>query len=81
MTKKSSLPTWPALQELIENEGQVTLGYVHPIPCVAVASDAHNMIAAIKRKRGESLIDLLNRLDTAVALSEEDGSTVDEINN
>jgi hypothetical protein len=81
MTKKSSLPNWPALQELIDNEGQVTLGYVDPIPCVAVASNSHDMLAALKRKRGESLIDLLNRLDTAVALSEEDGSTVDEINN
>ena len=35
MTKKSSLPTWPALQELIENEGQVTLGYVRKLPPLA----------------------------------------------
>jgi len=80
MMSKSSLPQWPALLELIDNEGQVTIGYVDPIPCVAIASDSHNMIAALKRQRGESLISLLNRLDTAVALAEEDGSYIDEIN-
>jgi hypothetical protein len=78
--KNNDLPQWPALLELIENEGQITLGYVRPIPCVAIASNDHGMLAALKRKRGESLISLMNRLDIAVAQSEEDGSCIDEIN-
>lgn len=66
--------------ELIEDHGQVTIGYIHPIPCGAIASNQHGMLAALKRKRGEALMGLMNRLDTAVALSERDGSCIDEIN-
>lgn len=80
MKKKFFLLQRPALLEFIENEGQVALGYVQPVPYVAIASNEHGMLAALRRKRGESLISQLNRLDMAVALSEEYGSCIDEIN-
>jgi hypothetical protein len=80
--KKSDAPTkpWPALQQLIDNNGSFSVGYVEPIPCAAVASDAHNMLAALVQRRGEKLTDLLDRLDGAVAKAYDDDIYTDEIN-
>lgn len=72
--------SWPALQFLVENEGSFVVGYVDPIPCAAIASDEHNMLAALQRRRGESLSNLLNRLDAAVAKAIEHEIYTDEIN-
>jgi hypothetical protein len=80
MKNKATQTPWPALEDLIDNEGQITIGYVDPIPCVAIANTQHDMLAALKRRRGESLTSLLNRLNVAVAQAEEDGSSVDELN-
>jgi len=80
MRNKTTLTQWPALEELIDNDGQITIGYVDPLPCVAIANTQHDMLAALKRRRGESLASLLNRLNVAVAQAEEDGTRIDELN-
>lgn len=71
---------WPNLEALFDDEGQVTVGAIQPLPCVAVASDQHTMLAALQRRAGESLIDLLNRLDAAVENAHEHQIFIDEIN-
>lgn len=78
--KSDATSQWPALQHLINNEGSFVIGYVEPIPCAAIASDEHNMLAALQCRRGESLVDLLNRLDAAVAKAVDDEIYTDEIN-
>jgi hypothetical protein len=68
MSKKTPIPdtSWSNIQELIDNGGNVSIGNIPPIRCAAVAADENNMLAALLRRDGESLIDLLNRLDVAL---------------
>jgi hypothetical protein len=65
---------------LIEDGGQVSLGSVGPIPCAAVASDDHNALAMLKRRPGESLQELLARLDAAIGSACNNSAFIDEIN-
>ena len=77
---KTKADRWPHLQALIENGGNISIGRIDPIPCAAVAADAHAMYAALQRQRGESLEDLLDRLDTALHAALTDDVYTDEIN-
>lgn len=70
----------PALEALIADEGQISVGSIYPIACAAVANDPHNMLAALVRRPGESVAHLLGRLDAAVRLALEQGRFTDEIN-
>lgn len=82
MTRKTKRPDipWPHLQAFIDNGGQLAIGEIHPVTCAAVAADEDSMYAALVRLDGESLVDLLHRLDLALdkALAEE--IFTDEIN-
>lgn len=69
----------PNLEALIE-EGQITLGMLEPIGCVAIASDDHNALAMLKRRPGETLAELLLRLDAAIGDAVEHEIFIDEIN-
>jgi len=60
---------WGALQALMDDGGQVTLGAVDAIPAAAIASMPHGMLAGLMRRSGESWSDLLLRLDAAVVQS------------
>jgi hypothetical protein len=69
-----------ALQALFDDDGSFVVGYVQPIPCAAIASDEHNMLAALVRRPEETLTDLLHRLDAAVAKARDEDVLTDEIN-
>jgi hypothetical protein len=60
--------------------GEVTLGNKYPIGGVAVASDEHNALAMLVRREGETLAQLLTRLDQAVAKALDEDIYTDEIN-
>jgi hypothetical protein len=66
------------ITELIEQDGQITLGHVTPISCVALANDEDNRLAALRRRPGESLHQLLVRLDAAIARAWDDDIFADE---
>lgn len=65
---------------LIDNGGQLTLGALYPIKCVAVATDDHNCLAMLQRRPGESLQQLLERLDAAIDHAWATNDFNDEIN-
>ena len=69
----------PHIEELIEF-GEITVGNKYPIGGVAVASDEHNPLAMLVRRDGETLAQLLTRLDHAVAKALEEDIYTDEIN-
>lgn len=69
----------PHIEELIEF-GEVTIGNKYPIGGVAVASDEHNALAMLVRRDGETLAQLLTRLDQAVAHALDEDIYTDEIN-
>lgn len=68
------------IDRLIRGRGDVTLGRVGPIRCAAVAASGDQPLAMLVRRRGESLEDLLQRLDDAIDRAWNDEEFVDEIN-
>lgn len=78
--KKKSAVRWPNIDFLVRGHGDVTLGRVGPVHCAAVAANGDQMIAALVRRRSESLEDLLTRLEAAIESAWEDDVFIDEIN-
>jgi hypothetical protein len=68
------------IEALLHDGGEVTLGAVSELACVATAADGHNTIAMLARRDGEMLSALLRRLDTAIGRYHDSGDTVDEVN-
>ena len=69
----------PYLEELMQH-GQITLGNVRPVGCVAVAHDGRQTVSMLLRREGETLTQLLTRLDVAIAKALTDGIRTDEVN-
>ena len=68
------------LEALIDSSGQVMVGRIGPIKCAAIVADGDQMLAALVRRLGESLSQLLERLDAALLRARQDDEFVDEIN-
>ena len=79
--KKSAVTSLslPNIAELIA-DGEITVGVLRPIGCVATATDGHNCLAMLVRRRGETLAELLTRLDLAIAKAFNENIFTDEIN-
>lgn len=76
----SSVPDLPYVEETIAC-GAITLGVVPPLnECVAIAHEGRNTLAMLKRRKGESLAELLSRLDLAIARAHAEDIFTDEIN-
>lgn len=69
----------PNIESLIE-DGEITVGVIRPVGCVAIANDGYNTLAMLKRQKGETLQQLLIRLDQAIAKAGDGGEYTDEIN-
>jgi len=65
---------------LIDHGGQITLGAMEPIGCVAIANEDFGCLAMLQRRPGETLPQLLDRLNTAIALAWTTEELIDEIN-
>lgn len=61
-------------------DGEITVGVLNPVGCVAVATDGHNTLAMLKRRPGETLTQLLTRLDQAIERAWTEEIYTDEIN-
>ena len=76
-TQHSALPNIAAL---IDAGGQISIGALHPVDCAAIANDEDVCLAMLKRKSGETLQQLLERLDRAIESAWETEDFIDEIN-
>ena len=65
---------------LIDNGGQITLGALDPIKCVAIATDEASCLTMLQRRSGETLQQLLERLDAAIDRAWTADQSTDEIN-
>lgn len=72
----SSLPN---IAELI-NYGEITIGNLRPVGCVATAVDEDCTYAMLVRRHGETLGQLLTRLDHAIHEASTEQIFTDEIN-
>ncbi|HWH39369.1 MAG TPA: hypothetical protein VNU21_05985 [Usitatibacter sp.] len=71
----------PNLEAFLETDDpQISIGVIGPIQCAVVSADPHNMLAALVRRPGETLQQLLERLDAAVLLAMEQDIFTDDIN-
>lgn len=83
--RKSAPPKAPSnalanIEFLIDGNGDITIGRVGPIRCVATAADEDQCLAMLQRRPGESLAELLQRLDAAIEDAYENGVYIDEVN-
>lgn len=69
----------PHIAELI-SDGEITVGTLVPVGCVAIATDGHNTLAMLLRREGETLAQLLTRLDLAIGKAFTEDVFTDEIN-
>ena len=69
----------PHIAELIA-DGEITVGILNPVGCVAVATDGYNTLAMLKRRPDEALAQLLKRLDQAIERAWTEEIYTDEIN-
>ena len=77
---KTGAQLYPSIADLIDDGGQISIGALPPIKCAAVANDDYNCLAMLKRRPGETLQQLLKRLDAAVHLAQTEEQFTDEIN-
>lgn len=68
------------LNALIQTEGQITLGLMRPVGCVAIANDDHTCLAMLRKPKDETLHQLLVRLDAAIGKAWDEGDFTDETN-
>lgn len=68
------------IAQLIDGGGQITIGRIEPVLCAAIANDDHNCLAMLQRRPGETLHQLLERLDVAIARAWTEEEFADEIN-
>lgn len=64
----------------IEDGGEITIGPIGSIECVATASDAETCLVMLVRRENESFNALLKRLDKAIGTAAESGDCIDEVN-
>jgi hypothetical protein len=69
----------PNITHLIQY-GDITVGRLRPVGCVATAADEDQSLAMLVRRPGETLLQLLTRLDQAIEKAYEEGVPTDEIN-
>ena len=70
----------PNIAELIDSGGQISVGAIGPISCAAVANDEGQCLAMLQRRAGETLQQLLERLDAAIETAITTEQMIDEIN-
>lgn len=78
--RTASASPFPTLQDFIDYGGHIDVGRVYPLECVAIANDEHTMYVALQRRKGESLMDLLTRLDASLKHCLDNEDFIDEIN-
>ena len=71
---------WLNLQELIDCGGAINIGYLDRIGRAAVATQDRQVYAQLRVGGDESLVEIFDRLDVAVAGAVDEGIVVDEIN-
>jgi len=64
----------------LTEHGSVTVSELADFGCIAAAADNEGCYAMLLRRDKETLLDLLSRLDGAIATAADKNVTVDEVN-
>jgi hypothetical protein len=68
------------IDALVKSGGEVTIGRIGPVRCGATVADEDQSLAMLARRPGESLEELLDRLDRAIVKAWDEEEYIDEIN-
>lgn len=79
MKPVAAASAFPNIADLIK-DGEITVGILRPVGCVATACTEDACLAMLVRRKNESLLELLTRLDQAIAKAFNEDIFTDEIN-
>jgi hypothetical protein len=71
---------YPNIAAILEEGGDISVGRVGPIDCVASASTSYDCPVLLVRRDGESFVAPLRRLDRSIAKACEQEISIDEVN-
>jgi len=71
---------YPNIEAILQEGGDITVGRVGPIDCVASSSTSVDCPVMLVRREGESFVALLHRLDRSIAKAWEQEVNIDEVN-
>ena len=80
MNRENKPARFKNIDALVKSGGEVTVGRIGPVRCGASAADEDQSLAMLVRQPGESLEELLDRLDGAIVKAWDEGEYIDEIN-
>jgi hypothetical protein len=81
MTNTPQINRFPNIASLLDQAGgHISIGRMPPIEGAAVAVNEQGLMASLVRRNGESLPDLLQRLDAAIGKALQEGVVTNEIN-
>ena len=80
MTSTKPADPWPSITHLLDTGGQITLGQIFPIDCAITAGYEHNTLVMLQRREGETLPQMLDRLDASIERAWDNDEPIDEIN-
>jgi ribosome assembly protein YihI (activator of Der GTPase) len=80
MSKRPKPARLKNIEELVNGNGDITIGRIGPVRCAATAADRDQQLAMLVRRPKESLEQLLERLDMAIGKAWDEQEYVDEIN-
>ena len=73
-------PPLANIEWLLGEHGSITVSEISPVGIIAAAADNDQCYAMLRRRRGETVLKLLHRLDQAIATAAETHTPVDEVN-
>lgn len=72
---------WENIERLLDAEGDISLGRIPDSRIFAItASDGDQCLAMLRRRKGEALTAMLDRLDSAIVTAWQTDDCIDEIN-
>ena len=71
---------YPNIEAILEEGGDITVGRVGPIECVASASTSYDCPVMLVRRQGESFAALLRRLDRSIGKAWDNETIINEVN-
>lgn len=72
---------WENIERLLDAEGDISLGRIPDTRIFGItASDGDQCLAMLRRRKGETLTAMLDRLDSAIVTAWETEDCIDEIN-
>lgn len=80
MNRKNKPTRFKNIDALVKAGGEVTIGRIGPVRYGATAADEDQSLAMLERRPGESLEELLDRLDRAIVKAWDEEEYIDEIN-